>query len=275
MSSLAFTTTPVLERAVCAAQALAGPDDADALRRCANAKSLRLSEVQLVSRVLRSGQEQQQQQQQQQQQSRPPREAAGAKEGGGAAADPSWVHELLLGAAPVLPAPAERAKPHPDLEPRLRRLQAAQDGREYAAMVSDVCGSAHTDQRDAVEMRTYRSQIGVGMNLIVSMGTMFCVGFYAGGTEAEPMGVRATICGLALSILAMLVEITLFVIGAWRVDTKMHRSEELAAGRAGRSGPTLDRTKLAEEHDRRNLSSEGRGRERASLRAAIPGEAYD
>ena len=35
-----------------------------------------------------------------------------------------------------------------------------------------------------------RSQISVGVNLIVSMATMFCVGFYAGGTEADPRGAR-------------------------------------------------------------------------------------
>ena len=42
------------------------------------------------------------------------------------------------------------------------------------------------------------------------MATMFCVGFYAGGTEAEPRGARATMCGLALMILTLLVEMTLF-----------------------------------------------------------------
>lgn len=32
--------------------------------------------------------------------------------------------------------------------------------------------------------------MSVGVNVLVSMGTMFCVGFYAGGTEAEPHGAR-------------------------------------------------------------------------------------
>ena len=133
----------------------------------------------------------------------------------------SSVHELLVAAAPVLPAPAERPSAHPDLKPRLQRLQAAQEGREYAAMVGDICGSEGAASRDASEMSTYRSQAGVGMNLVVSMATMFCVGFYAGGTEAEPYGVRALFSGLGLAILTMLVEITLFVIGASRVDRKV------------------------------------------------------
>ena len=57
-------------------------------------------------------------------------------------------------------------------------------------MVGDICCNKTGSDRDAAEMSTYRSSISVGVNLIVSMATMFCVGFYAGGTEAEPHGVR-------------------------------------------------------------------------------------
>ena len=101
-------------------------------------------------------------------------------------------------------------------------------------MVGDI---VHSDSanRDASEMTTYRSQLGVGVNLLVSMGTMFCVGFYAGGTEAEPYGVRATICGLLLCILTMLIEIVLFVIGASRIDERL----------------TNEAARIAERHIRR------------------------
>merc|ERR1719221_2013844 len=80
-------------------------------------------------------------------------------------------------------------------------------------------------------MSTYRSQMGVGLNLVVSMATMFCVGYYLGGTEEQPHSVRACICGLVLCIITMAIEMTLFLIGATRVDAKMHKREELARGK--------------------------------------------
>jgi len=63
-------------------------------------------------------------------------------------------------------------------------------------------------------------QLAVGANLLVSMGTMFAVGYYAGGTDEAPHGPRATMCGLASCIGTMLVEMTLFLIGASRIDAK-------------------------------------------------------
>lgn len=141
---------------------------------------------------------------------------------------PRWVHELLVGAAPVLPAFASERKPHPALEPRLAALRAEQENREYAEMIGDVCAQRNPG-RDTAEMATYRSQMGVGLNLVVSMATMFTVGFYAGGTEAEPRGTRALACGLVLAIATMGVEMALFVIGASRVDAKVHKREAAAA----------------------------------------------
>ena len=81
--------------------------------------------------------------------------SAGAEED----AAPVWVHELLQGAAPVLPDTRKRAEPHPDLAPRLKRLREAQESRDYAAMVGDITGGDDANARDAAEMATYRSQV--------------------------------------------------------------------------------------------------------------------
>lgn len=146
-----------------------------------------------------------------------------------AASAPVWVHELLQGAVPILPSARKRPEPHPDLAPRLERLRDMVETREYAAMVGDiaVCGE-DAAARDAAEMSTYRSQISVGVNLIVSMATMFCVGFYAGGTEAEPRGTRATMFGLFFMIVTLFIEMTLFLIGASRVDAQVHKRDQMA-----------------------------------------------
>ena len=160
----------------------AGHEDAAALSACQKAGSLTLADVRLLSRVLRS-----------------------TPEAGSAWVGSAWVHQLLHGASPELPARPPKAPPHPDLEPRLRRLRAQQDDAEYARMVSGIVGQ-DSGEREASEMSTYSSQMGVGLNLIVSMGTMFIVGAYAGGTEEEPYGVRAVVCGLILMLVALAVE---------------------------------------------------------------------
>jgi len=148
----------------------------------------------------------------------------------GSAADPVWVHQLLHGAAPVLPVFKPERKRDAALEKRLEKLRAVQENREYAAMVGKL-SAGETQGRDEAEMSTYRSQMGVGLNLVVSMVTMFCVGYYIGGTTEQPHSVRAAICGLALGIITMAIEMTLFLIGATRVDAKMHKREERARGR--------------------------------------------
>ena len=217
--------SPRLLEACDAALAHAGKEDTEALRRCQAEGSLSLADVRLLSRVLR----------------------AGSSSAGG-----SWVHELLSCAAPVLPQRPARAPPHPELEARMHKLRAAQEDRQYAAMVGGLVGGEDADSRNAAEMNTYRSQMGVGLNLIVSMGTMFTVGCYGGGTEEEPYGARvngppttvqncppdftsymlwqAVICGLALMILTLAVEMSLFLIGATRVDALVHQRERAAHG---------------------------------------------
>ena len=244
-----FSLTPRLRAAISRAKLLIDntSDDAAAMASAERAGSIDLVDVRTLSRLLLT---------------------IGRSENE-AAAEPSWVHELMLGAAPVLPAKVERAPAHPSLAPRLAVLRAAQEDREYARLVGS--GLARDDDvaaRDAAEMSTYRSQIGVGLNLIVSMATMFTVGAYAGGTKEEPFGVRAVICGLALMLLAMGVEMSLFLIGAMRVDAKVHKRESRAQARG-----VADRTQIRSVHAVRSAVAEGsasaKGTDLSSLGHAV------
>ena len=61
------------------------------------------------------------------------------------------------------------------------------------------------------------------------MGTMFAVGYHVGGTEEEPYGPRAVMVGLFLCIGTMVVEMTLYLIGASRIDAKQHQRTQTAA----------------------------------------------
>ena len=141
---------------------------------------------------------------------------------------PIWVHELLQGALLSLPIFKQERKPNPALAPRLAQLCAAQEHREYAAMMGDVY-QKRVGGREGAEMVSFRSQISVGLNLLVSMGTMFCLGFWSGGTAEEPHGVRATLSGLSLMGATLMLEMTLFLIGASHMDKQIHQREQCAA----------------------------------------------
>lgn len=227
MAAVRFHLTPTLSDALAAAQLLAqSTDDVATLAACSRESTMALAEVQLISRLLLH---------------RAADDSASTRQpSADAVPPPRFVHELLFNAKPVLPAKTEKTPAHPALAPRLDKLRAAQEDREYARMVGGVVRDAAAAERDAAEMSTYRSQLGVGVNLIVSMATMFTVGAYAGGTEAEPFGVRAVCCGLALMLLAMAVEVSLFLIGAIRVDNKVHKREAQAKARG-----VSDRNKLS------------------------------
>lgn len=227
-----FTLTPRLRDALARGRALIDDacDDAKAFATAEREGSIELSEVVTLSKLLQSACSSDEKD----------ASAAAAAKADAHSPSPQWLHELLLGAAPVLPARAERAPAHPSLAPRLAVLRAAQEDRDYAKMVgSGMARDEDAAARDVAEMATYRSQMGVGLNLLVSMATMFTVGAYAGGTADEPFGIRAVICGLALMLLAMAIEMSLFLIGAVRVDAKVHKRETRAKARG-----VTDRTKL-------------------------------
>ena len=116
-----FGLSPRLRTALERAQELvdSASEDSAALAAAAREGSIALAEVSTISRLLKEHQ----------------------------APGPVWVHELLLGASPVLQAVAQRAPAHPDLAPRLARLRAAEEDREYARMV----GSAGQDE-DTTEL---------------------------------------------------------------------------------------------------------------------------
>ena len=201
LGAMEFALTPRLRSAIERAMLRGGDSSVLAPSARGDARGISLEHVRLLSRLLRE------------EEPRPPH---------------VWVHELLEGAVPQLPAKPEKRAPHPELAPRMERLRAAQASREYAAMMGDVHGHNNDGLVD-IEMASYKSQMGIGLNLVVSMGTMYIVGHYAGGTAEEPNGPRAVLFGLVLCIGTMLIEATLYIIGASRMEAKAQLRAEAAA----------------------------------------------
>ena len=90
------------------------------------------------------------------------------------------MHELCQGSGASLPAPPPKERP-PELVERLARLQDELDNKAYAAMVADITALDRLaeDSRNALLPST-RLQLSFGMHVIVTMGTFFLLGYYAG-----------------------------------------------------------------------------------------------
>lgn len=95
-------------------------------------------------------------------------------------ADRPLLHQLCQGSAVLLHPPKPRVRSKA-LQERLSKLQSDLDDKKYAEMVSDITAK----EREAQEMRnsilpTFRLQASFGIHVIVTMGTFFAIGWYAG-----------------------------------------------------------------------------------------------
>jgi hypothetical protein len=92
----------------------------------------------------------------------------------------AWLHESAAGpgAALRLPGPAPRRRPEA-LAKRLEALQARLDEKKYAEMVADVTAEERRLAELSSEMfPTTRLQLSFGLHVLVTMGTLFALGFY-------------------------------------------------------------------------------------------------
>jgi len=146
-----------------------------------------------------------------------------------APAEPArWVHELVQGSQ-LLGGPAERAvrERDPALVKRLEKLDAARQNEEYARMVRDITNHGAAKEKLSTEIASFKASMGVGVNLLVSVATMFTAGWFvtknsigAGATDVLPI-----IGGLAAAAATLLLETWLFVIRTSRVDKEASKRD--------------------------------------------------
>jgi hypothetical protein len=90
------------------------------------------------------------------------------------------MHELCQGSGLSLPAPPVKER-SPEFQKRLSKLQDDLDNKMYAAMVADITEKdREAEDRHNALFPTYRLQLSFGMHVIVTMGTFFLLGYYAG-----------------------------------------------------------------------------------------------
>lgn len=131
-------------------------------------------------------------------------------------ADDVWLHTACRGATLTYPKPDPPKPRNPELVKRLAKIKAEIDRKKYDAMVKDVDPSVSS--KDYVYMSTYTDQLGLGVNTVVLMGTLFALGYYvgtklAGGSGRDPGQNILPLClGLAGAFLGMILETLLFMI---------------------------------------------------------------
>lgn len=139
-----------------------------------------------------------------------------------APAEARWLHELIVGStlvsAPTKAAPRAR---DPELARRLERLENARQNQEYARMVRDITSKDVHKEREANEIASYKASMGVGVNMLVSVATMFTAGWFVtkNALGAGPTDVLPIIGGLLSAAATLLLETWLFVIRTSRVDS--------------------------------------------------------
>ncbi len=126
--------------------------------------------------------------------------------------------------------------------PELERIEREMQEKQYAEWVKDIDPSAAA--RDRVYMSAYKDQIGLGLNLVAVMGTLFAFGYFIGlrltpggsDADAEAEAGKANVwplCGgLVGAFVGLIVETLLFII-----RSKDPRKGE-GRGGAGRVGGT-------------------------------------
>lgn len=139
-----------------------------------------------------------------------------------------WVHELVSGSR-LLGGPADRVvrERDPVLARRLEKLEVARENEEYARMVRDITSQDVSKEKVSAEIASFKASMSVGVNLLVSVATMFTAGWFVtkNATGAGPTDVMPIIGGLAAAAATLLLETWLFVIRTSRVDTQASKRD--------------------------------------------------
>jgi hypothetical protein len=150
-----------------------------------------------------------------------------------------WVHELMDGST-LLGTPGDRVarERDPKLVRRLQQLEVARENEEYARMVRDITSKDVAKEKQSTEIASFKASMGVGVNLLVSVATMFTAGWFVtkNATGAGPTDVMPIIAGLASAAATLMLETWLFVIRTSRVDKEASKRQTVRQNALKRTG---------------------------------------
>mmetsp|Transcript_10348 Transcript_10348/g.25723 ORF Transcript_10348/g.25723 Transcript_10348/m.25723 type:complete len:263 (-) Transcript_10348:323-1111(-) len=133
-----------------------------------------------------------------------------------------YLHELCKGSSPAAALPPAPKPPNPELEARRRQLQANLDNMQYASMVADITQS----EREAEAMKgetlpTLRAQYSFGAHVLVTMFTLFSLGYYGSKQFLGYDELWAGLLGVLGLSFGMLMETVLLIIRTNRPEKSL------------------------------------------------------
>jgi len=130
-----------------------------------------------------------------------------------------YFHEMIIGSCVVLPS-LVAVEPSAEAQAKKKILQSRYMHQQYNAMTKNVSNIQREKEelRRKDEMSTMKSHVGMALNLVFSMFTVFMIGWYVGRKifSSDLVGV---VIGLLGAIIIVVVEVTLIVIRLSRVDS--------------------------------------------------------
>jgi len=132
----------------------------------------------------------------------------------------NWVHELLEGSMIALPEKKKKVF-SPEYLKKKAELEREYSNREYQKMTRNVSQDRQRERlNDFRGLKDMNSQMSIGLNIIVTMATVFAASYWLFNRTYENE-VMAVLAGLFGAIAAMLVEVWLFIIKGSRIDSHL------------------------------------------------------
>lgn len=168
-----------------------------------------------------------------------------------------YLHKLIKGSCPSFPEAAHSPAPKsPEYIALIKKLQKKYEDSLYAQMVSNVnIGQRREAERDPFS--TYKGQLGVGLDLIVTVFTFFVIFyFFASRIFDESNKMFSLIGGLIGAVLGLFIDGLLVIIRGTRAETLQKKKEkERSQATAAYIGKTAtnQKKKMAVNSDRKSV----------------------
>eukprot|EP00026_Physarum_polycephalum_P013004 Phypoly_transcript_13361.p1 GENE.Phypoly_transcript_13361~~Phypoly_transcript_13361.p1 ORF type:complete len:313 (+),score=90.41 Phypoly_transcript_13361:45-941(+) len=143
---------------------------------------------------------------------------------------PIFTHELIRGSKVLVPSITTRIETEEMIEKR-KKLEAYVSNLRYKKMVKNISTTSEQEQQQAkAEMADFKSQLGMGLNIVFSLVVAMLIGFYV-GKRLLHSDLGGIIVALILMIGALVVETSLFTIHLSQVDMKKEKETKKALAR--------------------------------------------
>ena len=131
---------------------------------------------------------------------------------------------LLRGSAVLVASPPARRTQSPETKKKFDGFRRELEEKQYRAMVKNVSGAVEDDRhRDRREIKSFRDQMGIALNVIITRLALLCAGWWVGHRALG--AVWGPVIGVLCMIVGLVTEMGLFMIKADRLDKTLETRE--------------------------------------------------